>query len=77
MVGLDLPDGNRLTFKYDEFSGLLEETDRLGKIRYEYHHLTMLVTQVRYRTAAPGSRVKEVWNAKSKKIPKTFGSGCG
>ncbi|WP_418939650.1 RHS repeat domain-containing protein [Pseudomonas promysalinigenes] len=49
MVGLDLPDGNRLTFKYDEFARLLEETDPLGrKIQYEYHHLTTLVTQVTY-----------------------------
>jgi len=49
MVGLDLPDGNRLTFKYDEFARLLEETDPLGrKIQYEYHHLTTLVTQVSY-----------------------------
>ncbi|PVZ32484.1 YD repeat-containing protein, partial [Pseudomonas sp. CC120222-01a] len=49
MVGLDLPDGNRLTFKYDEYARLLEETDPLGrKIQYEYHHLTTLVTQVSY-----------------------------
>ncbi len=49
MVGLDLPDGNRLTFKYDEFARLQEETDPLGrKIQYEYHHLTTLVTQVTY-----------------------------
>ncbi|MDY7073089.1 Protein RhsD [Pseudomonas hunanensis] len=49
MVGLTLPDGNRLQFKYDEFSRLLEETDPLGrKTQYEYHHLTMLVTQVSY-----------------------------
>ncbi|MGN8262176.1 DUF6531 domain-containing protein, partial [Pseudomonas sp. SMSB3] len=49
MVGLDLPDGNRLTFKYDEFARLLEEADPLGrKIQYEYHHLTTLVTKVTY-----------------------------
>lgn len=43
MVGLTLPDGNRLQFKYDEFSRLLEETDPLGrKTTYEYHHLTTL-----------------------------------
>ncbi len=47
MVDLSLPDGNRLTFQYDEFARLLEETDPLGrKIQYEYHHLTTLVTQV-------------------------------
>ncbi|HEN8736831.1 TPA: RHS repeat protein [Pseudomonas putida] len=44
-----MPDGNRLQFKYDEFSRLLEETDPLGrKTTYEYHHLTTLVTQVSY-----------------------------
>nr|WP_230849809.1 RHS repeat-associated core domain-containing protein [Pseudomonas monteilii] len=44
-----MPDGNRLTFKYDEFARLQEETDPLGrKIQYEYHHLTTLVTQVTY-----------------------------
>ncbi|UBM24394.1 DUF6531 domain-containing protein [Pseudomonas sp. p1(2021b)] len=49
MVGLVLPDGNKLAFKYDEFARLLEETDPLGrKIQYEYHHLTTLVTQVSY-----------------------------
>ncbi len=49
MVGLDLPDGNCLTFKYDEFARLLEEADPLGrKIQYEYHHLTTLVTKVTY-----------------------------
>ncbi|MEW5516170.1 RHS repeat-associated core domain-containing protein, partial [Pseudomonas asiatica] len=49
MVGLDLPDGNRLAFKYDEYARLLEETDPLGrKTTYEYHHLTTLVTQVSY-----------------------------
>lgn len=49
MVGLTLPDGNRLQFKYDEFSRLLEETDPLGrKTTYEYHHLTTLVNQVSY-----------------------------
>ncbi len=49
MVGLDLPDGNRLTFVYDEYARLLEEVDPLGrKITYEYHHLTTLVTQVSY-----------------------------
>ena len=49
MVGLGLPDGNRLQFKYDEFARLLEETDPLGRtIAYEYHHLTTLVTKVSY-----------------------------
>ncbi len=49
MVGLDLPDGNRLAFKYDEYARLLEETDPLGrKTTYESHHLTTLVTQVSY-----------------------------
>ena len=49
MVGLTLPDGNQLHFKYDEFARLLEETDPLGRpIAYEYHHLTTLVTKVTY-----------------------------
>ncbi|WAC00434.1 DUF6531 domain-containing protein [Pseudomonas putida] len=49
MVGLTLPDGNQLHFKYDEFARLLEETDPLGRtITYEYHHLTTLVTKVTY-----------------------------
>ncbi|MEN4825192.1 RHS repeat-associated core domain-containing protein [Pseudomonas sp. P39-UII1] len=49
MVGLTLPDGNQLHFKYDEFARLLEETDPLSRtIAYEYHHLTTLVTQVTY-----------------------------
>ncbi|MFJ1337603.1 RHS repeat-associated core domain-containing protein [Pseudomonas caricapapayae] len=49
MVGLGLPDGNRLQFKYDEFARLLEETDPLGRtIAYDYHHLTTLVTKVGY-----------------------------
>ncbi|MET3052349.1 RHS repeat-associated core domain-containing protein [Pseudomonas alkylphenolica] len=49
MVGLSLPDGNRLSFTYDEFARLLEETDPLGrKIAYEYHHLTTLVTKASY-----------------------------
>ncbi|UXH42316.1 RHS domain-containing protein [Pseudomonas promysalinigenes] len=43
------PHGNRLTFQYDEFARLLEETVPLGrKTTYEYHHLTTLVTQVTY-----------------------------
>jgi RHS repeat-associated protein len=49
MTGLTLPDGNRITLKYDEYSRLLEETDPLGRtIKYRYHHLTPLVTQVDY-----------------------------
>ncbi|TDF83724.1 RHS repeat-associated core domain-containing protein, partial [Pseudomonas sp. H9] len=49
MVGLGLPDGNQLSFTYDEFSRLLEECDPLGrKTTYEYHHLTRLVTHVTY-----------------------------
>ncbi|MEX0297252.1 hypothetical protein AAH995_28785, partial [Pseudomonas putida] len=49
MVGLTLPDGNQLHFKYDEYARLLEETDPLGRtIAYEYHHLTTLVTKVTY-----------------------------
>ncbi|MFJ4353096.1 RHS repeat domain-containing protein [Pseudomonas sp. NPDC089428] len=32
MVGLSLPDGNRLAFKYDQFARLLEETDSIRKL---------------------------------------------
>ncbi len=49
MVGLGLPDGNQLTFQYDEFARLQEEVDPLGrKIRYQYHQRTTLVKQVAY-----------------------------
>lgn len=59
MTGLTLPDGNQLRFKYDEYAGLLEETDPLGRtIRYQYHHLTTLVTQASY---SDGS----TWTARS------------
>jgi len=45
----NLPDGNRLTFVYDEYARLLEEVDSLDcKITYKYHHLTTLVTQLSY-----------------------------
>ena len=44
MTGLTLPDGNRLTFKYDEYARLVEETDPLGRtVSYSYHQLTTLV----------------------------------
>ncbi|MDH0747883.1 DUF6531 domain-containing protein, partial [Pseudomonas sp. GD03842] len=49
MTGLTLPDGNRLQFKYDEYSRLLEETDPLGRsVKYTYHHLTTKVTSISY-----------------------------
>ena len=49
MTGLTLPDGHQLRFKYDEYARLLEETDPLGRtLRYQYHHLTTLVTQASY-----------------------------
>uniref|UniRef100_UPI00158D1963 DUF6531 domain-containing protein n=1 Tax=Pseudomonas sp. KK4 TaxID=1855729 RepID=UPI00158D1963 len=49
MTGLTLPDGNVVKLKYDEYARLLEETDPLGrKIKYQYHHLTTLITQVDY-----------------------------
>ncbi len=49
MTGLKLPDDNRLGFKYDDFSRLLEETDPLGrKIKYKYHLGTTLVTETTF-----------------------------
>ncbi|RNF79967.1 hypothetical protein EFK07_28260, partial [Pseudomonas putida] len=49
LVGIKLPDGNRLALKYDEFSRLVEETDPLGrKISYKHHLATPLVTETRF-----------------------------
>ncbi|AZF13720.1 Rhs-family protein [Pseudomonas sp. R3-18-08] len=57
-TGITLPDGNRLTFKYDDFSRLIEETDPLGrKIKYKHHLSTTLVTET---TFPDGS----VWTAR-------------
>ncbi|RMS61207.1 YD repeat protein, partial [Pseudomonas syringae pv. aceris] len=62
MTGLTLPDGNQLAFEYDEFARLLKETDPLGRsIRYQYHHLTTLITQVDY---PDGSTWKANYDAK-------------
>lgn len=36
-----LPNNNKLTFNYDKYSRLIEETDPLGrKVSYQYHHET-------------------------------------
>ncbi|SET48231.1 YD repeat-containing protein [Pseudomonas graminis] len=49
LTGITLPDGNKLAFKYDDFSRLIEETDPLGrKIRYEHHLGTRSVTEASY-----------------------------
>jgi YD repeat-containing protein len=57
-TGISLPDGNRLTFKYDDFSRLIEETDPLGRsITYSYHFSTTLITE----TAFPDG---SVWKAR-------------
>nr|WP_110638260.1 RHS repeat domain-containing protein [Pseudomonas sp. CC120222-01a] len=49
LTGTDLPDGNHLAFKYDEFCRLIEETDPLGlQIRYQHHLATPLVTETRF-----------------------------
>ncbi|MBD8708745.1 RHS domain-containing protein [Pseudomonas sp. CFBP 13711] len=57
-TGISLPDGNRLTFKYDDFSRLIEETDPLGRsITYSYHLSTTLITE----TAFPDG---SVWKAR-------------
>nr|WP_268801155.1 hypothetical protein [Pseudomonas sp. BSw22131] len=49
LIGITLPDGNQLAFKYDDFSRLIEETDPLGrKIRYKHHFGTTLVTEATY-----------------------------
>jgi len=47
MTGLELPDGNALSFAYDRFSRLTEETDPLGRpLRYSYHLDTDLITAI-------------------------------
>ncbi|GLO02511.1 RHS repeat-associated core domain-containing protein [Pseudomonas putida] len=49
LVGIKLPDGNRLALKYDEFSRLIEETDPLvRKISYKHHLATPLITETRF-----------------------------
>jgi RHS repeat-associated protein len=46
MTGIGLPDGNRLAFKYDDFSRLIEETDPLGRtVKYTHHLNTTLITE--------------------------------
>jgi RHS repeat-associated protein len=66
MTGLELPDGNRLGFKYDDFSRLLEETDPLGrKIKYKYHLGTTLVTET---TFLDGSTWQARYDAKGNLI---------
>lgn len=49
LTGITLPDGNKLAFKYDDFSRLIEETDPLGRqIRYNHHLGTTLVTETTF-----------------------------
>ncbi|WP_054905676.1 DUF6531 domain-containing protein [Pseudomonas sp. NBRC 111144] len=49
LVGIKLPDGNRLALKYDEFSRLIEETDPLGRtISYKHYRTTPLITETRF-----------------------------
>ncbi|MEX6664250.1 RHS repeat-associated core domain-containing protein [Pseudomonas sp. W2-17] len=58
LTGITLPDGNKLAFKYDDFSRLIEETDPLGRqIHYKHHLGTTLVTET---TFPDGS----VWKAR-------------
>jgi RHS repeat-associated protein len=48
-TAISLPDGNRLTFKYDDFSRLIEETDPLGRcITYSYHLSTTSITETKF-----------------------------
>ncbi|VVO63721.1 putative deoxyribonuclease RhsA [Pseudomonas fluorescens] len=66
MTGLNLPDGNKLAFKYDDFSRLIEETDPLGRnIKYKYHLSTTLVTET---TFMDGSTWKARYDAKGNLI---------
>ena len=39
-TGISLPDGNRLTFKYDDFSGLIEEVPPARSKHHLKHHLS-------------------------------------
>ncbi len=73
MTGLTLPDGNRLTFKYDEYARLVEETDPLGRtISYNYHQLTTLVSSVIY---PDGSTWKARYDNKGNLIAETDALG--
>jgi RHS repeat-associated protein len=73
MTGLTLPDGNRLTFKYDEYSRLMEETDPLDRtITYSYHRLTTLVSSVSY---PDGSTWKARYDDKGNLIAETDALG--
>lgn len=47
MTGLELPDGNKLAFAYDDYSRLVEETDPLGRSTcYSYHLNTSLIAGI-------------------------------
>ncbi|MFJ3485590.1 RHS repeat-associated core domain-containing protein [Pseudomonas sp. NPDC090202] len=73
MTGIELPDGNRLQLKYDEYSRLLEEIDPLGRsVKYTYHHLTRLVTSVTY---PDGSTWKSRYDDKGNLIAETDALG--
>nr|WP_256658686.1 RHS repeat-associated core domain-containing protein [Pseudomonas sp. LP_7_YM] len=49
MTGIVLPDGNRLAFKYDDFSRLIAETDPLGRnVTYKHHLGTTLITETSF-----------------------------
>ncbi|APC19413.1 type IV secretion protein Rhs (plasmid) [Pseudomonas frederiksbergensis] len=47
MTGLELPDGNKLAFAYDDYSRLVEEIDPLGRSTcYSYHLNTSLIASI-------------------------------
>ncbi|PWU28857.1 type IV secretion protein Rhs, partial [Pseudomonas sp. RW407] len=73
MTGLQLPDGNRVQLKYDEYSRLVEEIDPLGRsIRYQHHLATNLVSEVAY---PDGSTWKARYDARGNLIEETDAEG--
>ncbi|WP_275629645.1 RHS repeat-associated core domain-containing protein [Pseudomonas sp. 273] len=73
MTGLQLPDGNRVQLKYDEYSRLVEEIDPLGRsIRYRHHLATNLVSEVAY---PDGSTWKARYDARGSLIEETDAEG--
>lgn len=49
LIGITLPDGNKLAFKYDDFSRLIEETDPVGRqIGYKHQLDATLMIEAIY-----------------------------
>ncbi|SET90217.1 YD repeat-containing protein [Pseudomonas graminis] len=62
-IGITLPDGSNLAFKYDDFSRLTEETYPLGrKSRYKDHLGTTLEIESRSPTVVFGLCLQIRWS---------------